>query len=75
MTPIRYIRTKILKINQTRLAEICGVGQGTISRWENDTAPGLPDAGDLASIRDYAKDNGIPLEERLFFEVPSESES
>lgn len=72
MRPMKFVRRK-LDLTQAGLAEVVGVRQGTISRWETeDTAVALePSRSELAAIREYAAAKGIRLRDSWFFQVPT----
>ena len=68
MHPIEHIRKKVLGVNQASLAEIAGVTQATVSRWENGELD--PGRNELGRIRDAARDRGLDWDDRWFFEAP-----
>lgn len=69
--PITHIRTKVLNCStQQAFADLLGIPQSTVSRWENGMEPNL---ASLARIREVAIERGIAWDDRLFFEVPQES--
>jgi len=49
MAPMIRIRKTVLGISQAEMAEIAGVSQGTVSKWEAGGAE--PDLAQLARIR------------------------
>lgn len=69
-TPLRHIRRAVLGITQQRLAEITGVSQATVSRWEDGNLS--PNLTEMAAIRNEAIRLGKPWDDRLFFAPPSE---
>jgi len=70
MRPIEYIRKNILKVTQAEMADIAGVTQATVSRWESGNFQ--PSLGDLARIRAEAANRDIALADSAFFVVPAE---
>lgn len=69
--PITHIRTKVFGCpTQQPFAEIIGVAQPTVSRWENGVAM---DLASMEKIREAAQRRGIAWDDRWFFEVPQES--
>jgi len=69
MHPIEHIRKKILGLNQAALADITGVTQATVSRWESGELE--PGREELGRIRDAARARGIAWDDRWFFEPPT----
>jgi DNA-binding transcriptional regulator YiaG len=67
MTPIRYIRENVFRLNVADFAKIIGVGQGSVSRWEFGAQP---TARAMAKIRLAAQNSGHVWNDSLFFEVP-----
>lgn len=72
MNALRHIRKHVFGLTQTEFASLAGVGQASVSRWENGVAPSLEE---MAAIRQAAVDRGIPWDDRWFFEQPSENAS
>lgn len=67
MTPIEHIRKSVFRLTQREFAEVVGVAQPTVSRWER----GVPIAsGEMSSIRSEAFARGIAWDDKWFFEVP-----
>lgn len=60
------IRKRALKITQTKVAEITGASQGTVSRWE--TGELEPSFSDLAKLRVWAAANERPLNDAWLFD-------
>lgn len=60
------IRQQIFRINQTAMAEIAGVAQSTVCRWENGEA--VPDLEALRRIRAEAARRGLLWHDSFFFE-------
>jgi transcriptional regulator with XRE-family HTH domain len=49
MNPLKRLRTEVLGINQAAMAEVAGVTQATVSRWEN--GEGEPSLSELLRIQ------------------------
>ena len=68
MNPMKHIRKNLFKANQQAFAQIAGVQQSTISRWENGA--GAPSLEEMQRIREAAaKLKGVRWNDRLFFEA------
>ena len=65
MNKIRHIRTR-LGLSQLDLAEITGVSQATVSRW--DSGELQPRLEDLTRIREFALTNGLDWRDAMLFE-------
>lgn len=72
MNQILFLRRRIFKVNQAEFARLAGVGQATVSRWENgETSPSLES---LRTIRAEATRRSIPWDhEWLFGVLPAEA--
>jgi transcriptional regulator with XRE-family HTH domain len=70
MHPIEHIRRNVLKLTQAGLADLAGVSQGTVSRWEQGKLE--PTREELARIREQAKRSGKKWRDNWFFEVPED---
>lgn len=70
MHPLEHIRKNVLDLNQTQMAELAGVNQATVSRWENGTAE--PDREQMERIRSAARQRNLPWDDAWFFKVPTE---
>lgn len=68
MSAIAHIRKQVLGISQAALAEIAGVTQATVSRWEKGEL--VPDLNALSRVRTAAREKDPAFDERWFFEVP-----
>jgi predicted transcriptional regulator len=65
MEPLRLIRAEIFGLSQVEFAEIAGVSQATVSRWETgELTPGL---NELRRIREAAICRGLPWNDAVFF--------
>jgi transcriptional regulator with XRE-family HTH domain len=65
MNAIRNIRIDIFKLKQSEFAEVAGVKQSTVSRWENGGEPSLEE---MRAIRQAALDRGLPWNDAWFFQ-------
>jgi transcriptional regulator with XRE-family HTH domain len=70
MLPIEHIRSKVFKLSQAPFAEVAGVTQPTVSRWERGEFP--PNQDQLERIRRAALERALPWDDAWFFEVPVE---
>lgn len=70
-TPLKHIRKQVLKVTQRRLAEIAGVSQATVSRWEDGELS--PDLTEMAAIRSEAINLGRDWDDALFFTKPEQA--
>jgi transcriptional regulator with XRE-family HTH domain len=69
MNAITHVRTSVLRMTQAAFAEVAGVKQATVSRWESgEFDPGLDH---LSRIRQAVLDRGQPWDDSWFFEVPA----
>lgn len=66
--PIVYIRKQVFGVNQAALADIAGVSQGTVSKWESGEL--APDQSEMSRIRQEAMARGVAWDDRWFFEAP-----
>jgi transcriptional regulator with XRE-family HTH domain len=67
MNPIRDVRVRLFAITQQEMADIAGVRQPTVSRWERDLLQ--PNLDALSRIRREALRRGLRWNDRLFFEA------
>lgn len=67
MSTIRHIRTEVFQLSQAEFASLAGVGQGSVSRWENGTPLSLQE---MQAIREAAIARGIAWDDKWFFEIP-----
>lgn len=71
MPPFLAIRTQVFDMSQKEFADLLGVAQGTVSRWErpiDNEMVLLPDYADLMKIRDAAKRRGLQWHDSWFWE-------
>lgn len=66
MNAFERIRRMHLGLSQAALAEIAGVDQSTVSRWEAGHAS--PSFWQLLAIRDHAREKAIEWSDSWFFE-------
>jgi DNA-binding transcriptional regulator YiaG len=70
MNAIEHIRTRVFKLKQGPFAELAGVSQPTVSRWEQDSLPGSqPDRDEMERIRKAAIDRGLEWNDSWFFQT------
>ncbi len=75
MNATKRIRTK-LGLTIVELAEVVGVSQGTVSRWENHQTYGhYPDVRHIGLLRSYALARGIPWDDSILFQDSDHSSS
>lgn len=69
MNAIRYIRKEVFGVTQQEFAQIAGVQQSSVSRWERGVAPTLDE---MQRIREAAAGRKLKRKWRddLFFAVP-----
>lgn len=72
LTPLRHIRRTILGVTQQRLAELTGVSQATVSRWEDGEL--FPSLNEMSAIRNEAIRLGKEWDDGLFFSTPESSD-
>lgn len=77
MNAVRYIRTKVFNVKQAPFAEIAGVSQATVSRWEGDEQTGSqPNRDEMERIRNAAFNRNLPWSDAWFFQTfPDERET
>jgi transcriptional regulator with XRE-family HTH domain len=71
MSAIAHIRKKVLGVSQAAIAEMTGVTQATVSRWEKGELS--PNLRELAILREAARAKGGDWEDSWFFEPPQAS--
>lgn len=68
MSTMKHIRTQVFKVTQAEFATLAGVGQATVSRWENGVSPSLDE---MQAIRNAAASRiDIVWDDSLFFGSP-----
>jgi transcriptional regulator with XRE-family HTH domain len=72
MNPIRFIRTRIFRLNQAEFGRMAGLSQPAVSRIENgEQSPSLED---VARIRAEAKRQALSWDDAwLFGSIPNEA--
>lgn len=65
MNAMREIRKNVFKLTQKQFADLAGVPQSRVSRWE--TGESAPTLDELQVIRAAAKDRKIRLSDKVFF--------
>lgn len=71
MNAMLHIRKIVLGLSQVQLAEVAGVSQATVSRWESGQWE--PNRDELVKIREWARINEIPFDDAAFFDpAPSQ---
>jgi hypothetical protein len=73
MLPMAHIRQNIFGLSQSAFAEIAGVRQPTVSRWENGEFE--PNRDELQRIREAAQNRGLPWNDSWFFDQPESQEA
>ena len=71
MTAIRRIRLDVFQVSQAELAQIAGVRQATVSRWERGELE--PSLSALERIREAAIARGLDWHDRWLFEAPEDT--
>jgi transcriptional regulator with XRE-family HTH domain len=72
MTPIRHIRKHVFNLTQAQFAAVIGVGQASVSRWEDEENTAEPTRAELRAIRDAAVARKLPWDDSWFFDAPSQ---
>jgi predicted transcriptional regulator len=67
--PIRSVRKDVLGVTQKQFAEIAGVSQASVSRWEDGAL--FPSSDEMARIREFAITSRKPWNDSWFFEAPN----
>lgn len=73
MNALKHIRKNLFQAKQQEFAQIAGVQQSTVSRWENGS--GAPTLEEMQRIRSAALAAGLVWDDRLFFDVPETDEA
>ena len=66
MRALRRIRQEVFELTLAQMAEIAGVSQATLSKWENGIHPADFEA--VARIRDEATCRGLTWDDAWLFE-------
>lgn len=69
MKPMLHIRKTVLNVSQSEMAQIAGVAQGTVSKWEAGQLE--PDRIELSRIREAVLHRGIDWDDGWFFAAPA----
>jgi DNA-binding transcriptional regulator YiaG len=69
MRAIEHIRKNVFRVSQSGLANIAGVTQATVSRWERGELE--PGRIELEQIRSAARKLNLSWDDSWFFEIPS----
>lgn len=80
MNAVKYIRTKVFKLEQAPFAVIAGVSQPTVSRWEQaEIKNSEPNREEMRLIRSEAVKRGLEWNDSWFYQTfpdePAEQES
>jgi transcriptional regulator with XRE-family HTH domain len=67
MSTLRFIRQKVFGLTQSEFAEVAGVTQASVSRWENGVSPSHRE---MQAIRESASARGLNWNDKWFFESP-----
>lgn len=68
MNAILHIRKQVFRLKQREFAEVVGVQQSTVSRWERGES--FPSLNEMRAIRAAARERGKRWQDRWFFEPP-----
>ena len=68
--PIVFIRKSVCRMTQAKFAELAGVAQGTVSKWESGTLS--PSLVDLTKIRERVQHAGYAWSDSWLFECPTQ---
>jgi len=69
MNAILHIRKNVFHLKQREFAEVVGVRQSTVSRWERGES--FPSLNEMAMIRAAARESGRRWQDRWFFDPPT----
>jgi transcriptional regulator with XRE-family HTH domain len=70
MHPLTHIRKTVLGMKQSDLAQLVGVTQATVSRWERGKLS--PSLSELERIRAEAQSRGLAWDDSWFFTLGTE---
>ncbi|WP_425375534.1 helix-turn-helix domain-containing protein [Rhizobium azibense] len=70
MSTLKHIRKNVFRLRQDEFAQIAGVHQATVSKWEAEIL--YPDFKNLVSIRSEARSRDLDWNDAWFFEIPVE---
>ena len=68
MSTMKHIRTSVFGASQKEFAEIAGVHQATVSRW--DRGEFFPEIEAMRNIRNAARERSLYWEDAYFFDAP-----
>jgi transcriptional regulator with XRE-family HTH domain len=69
MNAVKHIRTRVFKLKQAPFAEVAGVSQATVSRWESPKFSGSePTRDEMNRIRCAAFERGLEWNDGWFFQ-------
>lgn len=69
MNAVKYIRTRIFKVEQAPFAVIAQVSQPTVSRWEAGHVRSEPSLAEIERIRSEAEKRGLPWSDGWLFQT------
>lgn len=77
MVPMEFIRTKVFKMSQSAFADRTGISQPTVSALCKGREPRQSSMNAVrnAAVEDGLTFNGLPWDDRWFFEVPDLEEA
>jgi len=70
MNTLKHIRKNIFSVTQSEFAQIAGVTQATVSRWESDDDTATPSLTEMSRIRGVARERGVSWDDTWFFSAP-----
>jgi transcriptional regulator with XRE-family HTH domain len=70
MNAVKFIRTKVFKLEQAPFAGIAGVSQPTVSRWEQtEITTSEPNREEMSLIRSEAIKRGLDWNDSWFYQT------